>query len=100
MKDKKYNLADFFTMRCDLCDGEGAQFATFLDAKQHYRAAHEISGYLVCCGKRFQKPKTIDDHFRYHTDPDYLKYDFSYIELLFMNLNFYRFVFLHLIINI
>ncbi|XP_055318195.1 transcription factor grauzone-like [Sitodiplosis mosellana] len=68
---KKYDLSDFFTMRCDLCDD--VQFATFQDAKQHYRSAHEINGYLVCCDKKFMKPKTIDDHFRWHINPEYLK---------------------------
>lgn len=73
-KHKKYNLTDFFTMRCDLCDD--IQFSTFLDAKKHYRQDHNITGYLVCCDKKFMKPKTIDDHFRWHIDPEYLKYDF------------------------
>lgn len=70
-KYKKHCLADFFTMRCDLCDD--VQFSSFQDAKQHYRNAHQMSGYLVCCDQKFMKPKTIDDHLQWHINPEHLK---------------------------
>lgn len=91
-KHKKYRLADFFTMRCDLCDD--VQFSTFQNAKQHYRTVHEIKGYLMCCDKKFMKPRTIDDHLRWHTNPlEHLKYDLVHKSTKDFALKIFFFVF-------
>ncbi|XP_031623262.1 zinc finger protein 62-like [Contarinia nasturtii] len=60
-----HTLADFFTMRCDLCDD--AKFISYQDARLHYSMFHGITGYLICCNRKFMKAKTIDDHFQWHT---------------------------------
>lgn len=67
-KQNEYKLADFFTMRCDMCD-EGT-FSSFQGAKEHYSQSHGIIGYLVCCDKKFVKAKTVDDHFQWHINPE------------------------------
>lgn len=68
-KQSKYTLADFFTMRCDLCSD--TPLTSFAIAKQHYAKTHGTRGYLVCCNKKFMKPKTVDDHFQWHINPEY-----------------------------
>lgn len=70
----KYTLADFFTMQCDLCNLNEVKFESFQMAKQHYAKEHGVVGYLICCDKKFVKPKTVDDHFKWHINPEYHKY--------------------------
>lgn len=93
----KHRLADFFTMRCDFCDD--VTFSTFQDARQHYQNTHEMRGYLVCCDRKFMKPKSVDDHFQWHINPEYLKYARSWVKqfiwkiLNFLNLKKNYFIF-------
>lgn len=60
-------------MQCDLCD---THFTSFQEAKQHYKAAHQITGYLICCDKKFIKAKTIDNHFMWHINPEQHKCEY------------------------
>lgn len=61
-------LADFFTMRCDICSD--TQFSSFQHAKLHYKSVHGVTGYLVCCNKKFVKAKTVDNHLQWHINPE------------------------------
>lgn len=62
-------------MKCELCND--VEFETFLRALQHYRKVHKISGYLMCCGVKFNKRSRMLDHIRYHQssqkDPEVLR---------------------------
>lgn len=73
-KRQKHNLSDFFTMRCDI-DSCNAQFSSLQTARQHYKSAHNLTGYLTCCNKKFFLLKTIDVHFLWHVNYQLYKYD-------------------------
>lgn len=53
-----------FPMECDMCSD--VKFETFLGYRQHYRKVHQISGYLTCCGKKFEKSVTLFEHMNLH----------------------------------
>lgn len=57
-------------MQCDLCE---TVFATFKDAKKHYKRTHNVTGYIKCCNKKFIKVKTVDNHFQWHINPESIK---------------------------
>lgn len=65
-------LSEFFTMRCDICSD--TKFSSFQHAKQHYKSVHGVTGYLVCCNKKFVKAKTVDNHLQWHINPELNKY--------------------------
>lgn len=67
-----HRLGDFFTMRCDICSD--TPFSSFQHAKQHYKSVHGVTGYLVCCNKKFVKAKTVDNHLQWHINPELNKY--------------------------
>lgn len=66
------DLHRFFSMRCDICDD--TPFSSFQHAKQHYKSVHGVTGYLVCCNKKFVKAKTVDNHLQWHINPELNKY--------------------------
>lgn len=66
-------LGDWFTMRCDICLND-TPFSSFQHAKQHYKKVHNVTGYLVCCNKKFVKAKTVDNHLQWHINPEQNKY--------------------------
>lgn len=58
-QQSEHTLADFFTMRCDMC--HETTFSSFASAKEHYLKSHGIVGYLVVKLDYFVK--TIVTHF-------------------------------------
>lgn len=68
---KQPTLADFFTMKCNLCENES--FESLSNAQKHYMMEHGINGYLICCNSKFMEDKSIQDHFQYHLDLSSLK---------------------------
>lgn len=68
--DDEHNdrMLEFFDMKCELCE---CKFTTLKHAKLHYFDAHKISdGYLKCCNFKFETNRKINDHVRYHLDPE------------------------------
>lgn len=59
-------LRQFMSMFCDLCS---AAFSTFEEAVQHHEDAHDVAGYLMCCGKKFRKKCRAVLHCRWHANP-------------------------------
>lgn len=70
-------------MRCDICTD--TQFSSFQHAKLHYKSVHGVTGYLVCCNKKFVKAKTVDNHLQWHINPELNKWEKQ------LRLNFYLF---------
>lgn len=65
-------IAENFDLSCDLCD---AEFTSFNDARQHYKASHnEDKGYLKCCGMKYRSFSLIRDHIKKHLNPESFKY--------------------------
>lgn len=74
------DLSRWFSMRCDICLND-TPFSSFQHAKQHYKSVHGVTGYLVCCNKKFVKAKTVDNHLQWHINPELNKYVFKCIDL-------------------
>lgn len=64
-------IRDYFAMACEMCP---IQFQTFLEARGHYRKAHQKAGYLACCNKRFFYRGGLIDHISVHLNPETFKY--------------------------
>lgn len=56
----------YFSMNCNKCE---ATLCDLSDAMFHYKSQHKTFGYLMCCGRKFDRQKAIDDHCRIHEDP-------------------------------
>ncbi|KAJ6641732.1 Transcription factor grauzone, partial [Pseudolycoriella hygida] len=65
--DFDYQVREYFHMKCDIC---GDPFETYRSAQKHYRAAHKIEGYLICCGQKFHRRGRVLNHIKYHLNPD------------------------------
>ncbi|KAJ6622260.1 Transcription factor grauzone [Pseudolycoriella hygida] len=59
-------LRIYFNMKCDIC---GDPFETYRSAQKHYRNAHKVEGYLICCGKKFHRRDRVMNHIKYHLNP-------------------------------
>lgn len=55
------------SMKCDLCD---FIFNIFRDCKSHYRTAHNVTGYLKCCGSKILKRARVVQHIQRHINPN------------------------------
>lgn len=61
-------IAEHFNRTCDLCPVE---LKSLKRAISHYRTEHNIDqGYLSCCGRRFKKLTLVEDHVRWHLNPN------------------------------
>lgn len=64
-------IAENFDMNCDHCD---AVFATFHDARRHYREQHnEKKGYIKCCNIKLRELWIVVDHINSHLNPSNFK---------------------------
>lgn len=59
-------IREYFQMNCDLCQ---ITLNSFVDAQSHYRINHGQSGYLICCGQKFNRRRSIIEHLRHHINP-------------------------------
>lgn len=85
-KEEDSLIRDYFSMVCEICS---YQFTTFLEARGHYRGAHQKAGYLACCNKRFFYRGGLIDHISVHRNPDAFKYvDHNYHNSFIKILNF------------
>lgn len=71
------SIRTFFDMQCEICKTE---LSSLQHAKLHYLEQHDIpDGYIKCCEMKFREVKNINDHLRYHLNPNIFKYDFESI---------------------
>lgn len=68
---KREEVLKRFNTACEICSKE---LGTLKNAIQHYKKFHEIVGYLKCCRLRFKKEADVEDHIKYHINPDIFKY--------------------------
>ncbi|XP_055692549.1 transcription factor grauzone-like [Lutzomyia longipalpis] len=59
-------VQEFYKMDCILCN---IPFPTFADVQAHFRNEHNGRGYIVCCGKKLNSPKKLQDHMNNHINP-------------------------------
>lgn len=59
-----------FDYRCEVC---GVDSETFKKTLAHYKKKHDIAGYIRCCGLKFRKKELVDDHIKWHSQPDIFK---------------------------
>uniref|UniRef100_A0A182JRJ5 C2H2-type domain-containing protein n=1 Tax=Anopheles christyi TaxID=43041 RepID=A0A182JRJ5_9DIPT len=56
-------IKDFFTLECELCSAPSESFGALVD---HYRADHDIKGYVRCCNKQYFNRSYLVDHIGAH----------------------------------
>ncbi|XP_059622649.1 transcription factor grauzone-like [Phlebotomus argentipes] len=68
LRDEKVDaeIHTFFKMECVLCQ---IHFPRFADVQAHFRAAHKRRGYVVCCGKKLNRPMKLYEHMNDHINP-------------------------------
>ena len=59
-----------YIMECNLCNIILPDFQSLI---AHYRVAHNIVGYGMCCGRKFYRRGVLADHLKLHKDPDLFK---------------------------
>nr|XP_019933198.2 transcription factor grauzone-like [Aedes albopictus] len=62
----------YFTFRCDICTKESPNFKALSD---HFREAHNTSGYVKCCNKKLYRRCRLLDHISKHENPDSFRCD-------------------------
>lgn len=64
-------ISSYIDMQCEKCQ---YPFSTLLEARSHYRSAHNQRSVLVkCCQRRLSMPVQLRDHIKYHLNPDTFK---------------------------
>ncbi|GAB0100286.1 hypothetical protein DMENIID0001_162990 [Sergentomyia squamirostris] len=68
LRDEKVDeeIHAFFKMECIICS---IKFARFCDVQAHFRATHKCRGYVVCCGKKLNRPMKLWEHMNDHINP-------------------------------
>lgn len=70
VKSKKI-FAQYFDTTCDLCS---IDLKSLKRAIPHYKREHQIDeGYIKCCGLKLKRDKLVNDHIRWHINPDIFK---------------------------
>lgn len=59
-----------YQLYCDLCT---VPLKYFVELKSHYRLEHNISGYALCCNKKFYNRKQFVKHLKAHNKPNSFK---------------------------
>lgn len=61
-------------MSCDACSVEFKLCSKSLkNATSHYKKEHQIIGYLKCCGLKLKQDVTVNDHIKWHQNPNIFK---------------------------
>uniref|UniRef100_A0A1B0CLJ8 Putative transcription factor grauzone-like protein n=1 Tax=Lutzomyia longipalpis TaxID=7200 RepID=A0A1B0CLJ8_LUTLO len=68
LRDEKIDaeIHSFFKMECNLCQ---LKFPRFADVQSHFRAEHKCRGYVICCGKKLNRPMKLYEHMNDHVNP-------------------------------
>lgn len=61
--EEEKRIKETAEMFCDLCQ---KQLESFSHATFHYRTAHRMKGYLLCCGKKWMKRYRLLEHLNRH----------------------------------
>lgn len=60
-----------FDTSCDICSIE---LKSLRRAISHYKNEHQIDeGYIKCCGLKLKRDKLVNDHIRWHINPEIFK---------------------------
>lgn len=68
--EKKRVLLQEFDTTCDVC---AVYLGTLKKAISHYKKYHKMEGYIKCCKFKFKKDIHVDDHIKWHVQPDIFK---------------------------
>lgn len=61
-------VAEHFDLRCDLCT---AELKTLSETLDHYADEHDLpNGYMKCCDLKLKFRFQVEDHVRWHLDPN------------------------------
>lgn len=63
-------IKNYADMDCELCS---FQLASFSQAKRHYSSEHMVTGYLICCRRKYLNRIKLLDHVKTHSNPDEFK---------------------------
>nr|XP_040241292.2 transcription factor grauzone-like [Anopheles coluzzii] len=62
-KENDKIIDEFYTMECEICSAPANNFGTLIN---HYRAEHDIKGYVRCCDKQYFNRSYLVDHIASH----------------------------------
>lgn len=65
-------LLRYIQMKCDLCNDD-RMFETFSDIQVHFLDAHNQSGYIICCNRKFRRIGRVLQHCTWHDNPEAFK---------------------------
>lgn len=69
-------FAQHFDTTCDLCS---IDMKNLRRAISHYKYKHRVDdGYIKCCGLKLKSIKLVNDHIKWHINPDIFKYLYIY----------------------
>ncbi|XP_055701743.1 gastrula zinc finger protein XlCGF26.1-like [Phlebotomus papatasi] len=60
----------YLGFRCDLCPEDCRNYYRL---KFHYRTVHKVTGYVICCGKKFTTLGVLTTHLQLHANPEAFK---------------------------
>ncbi|KAJ6633116.1 Transcription factor grauzone [Pseudolycoriella hygida] len=72
LKKKNEKIREFFDLSCEICS---ETFETFGKVIKHYRTAHNVAGYVLCCGRKFHGFGRALNHISHHLNPDAYRCD-------------------------
>lgn len=65
-------IKEFVNLVCEICQNNH-QYRTFKDVQEHFKAKHQIRGYVICCDKKFHRKDRLMNHITNHINPDAFK---------------------------
>ncbi|XP_055524416.1 transcription factor grauzone-like [Wyeomyia smithii] len=60
-------IRQFCTLICEKCEYAGENY---YQLEKHYKTAHNMRGYAICCGRKFCKKRRLYEHCQRHINPD------------------------------
>uniref|UniRef100_A0A182TTC9 C2H2-type domain-containing protein n=1 Tax=Anopheles melas TaxID=34690 RepID=A0A182TTC9_9DIPT len=62
-KENDKIIDEFYTMECEICSAPADNFGALVN---HYRAEHDMKGYVRCCDKQYFNRSYLVDHIASH----------------------------------
>lgn len=73
LDEDNQRLLKYIQMKCAICSDERI-FDSFSDVQVHFLDAHNQSGYIICCNRKFRRIGRVLQHCTWHDNPEAFKY--------------------------
>lgn len=65
-------LLRYVQLKCDICS-DNRTFESFSDVLVHFSDAHNRTGYVICCNRKFRRMARVLQHCTWHDNPEAFK---------------------------